>query len=241
MHGFRLLVVLCLSGSFAFACAKGRDAKSAGKDGELAYDEQGHGKKCDSPKSTCEEVHDPSLDFKEKCRESGFRIKQCGCDNLCSGNISGDRVGYTTKNKELKCAAPSDKCEQQETSAAFQDACDAVGGELMDCGCESLCSKKLTEALPDAPKDEKKNDDSATDSSGEKKKEAAPGNMDGKSADELAREKAAKEQAAKDKAAKDKAAKDKASKDKSSKEKSSKDSSSSKPSGEKKSRFFNDE
>ena len=207
--------------------------KSAGKEDKLAYDESGQGKKCDSPKSNCDEVKEPSLDFKEKCREAGFRIKQCGCENLCSGNINADRTGYTSKNQLKTCKDTGEKVCDSETSAAYQDACDSVGGEMLECGCEWLCSKKLKEAIPDAPKeDEKQADEAGGDEAKKKPEEKKPaGNMDGKSADEIAKEKAAKEQAAKDKAAHDKAA-----------PKDKKSSTKSESSGDKKkSRFFNDE
>jgi len=238
MQWLRVLGVLSCVSSLALGCAKGRDAKSASKDDKLAYDEKGQGKKCDTPKSNCDEVKDPSLDFKEKCREGGFRIKQCGCENLCSGNINADRTGYTNKNELKTCKDSADnKCESQETSAAYQDACEAVGGEMLECGCEWLCSKKLKEAIPDAPKEEEKKGDEAAGDEAKKpeEKKAAAGNMDGKSADEIAKDKAAKDKAAKDKAAEEKAAKD-------SKKNSSKSgSSSSSGSDKKKSRFFNDE
>lgn len=213
MHWLRVVGFAFVSGVLSLSCAKGKDVKSAGREDKLAFDEDGKGKKCEDPKSTCDEVTDPSLDFKEKCREAGFRMKQCGCDNLCTGNIKGDRHGYSSKNQLKTCKTDSkETCEMQETSAAYQDACDGVGGEMMECGCEWLCSKKLREAIPDPVKEEeKKADDEA---GGEKKKddkakeEKKPhGNMDGRSSDEIAKD---KEKAAKDKAAKDKAAKDKA-------------------------------
>ncbi len=225
---------LCVIVSLAFGCAKGRDVKSAEKEDKLAFGEDGKGQKCGTPKSSCDEIKEPSLDFKEKCREAGFRMKQCGCDNLCSGNINGDRVGFTSKNDQKTCKPSSDKCETPETSAAYQDGCDMVGGEMMECGCEWLCSKKLKEPIPDAPKEDAEKDGAAGD--GEKKKEEkpkaeAPGNMDGKSADEIAKEKAAKDKAAKDKAEQEKQDK-KSSKDK--KESGKKES------GKEKSRFFDE-
>jgi hypothetical protein len=214
-----VLGILFATGSFAAGCAPGRDVKSAEKEDKLAFDETGKGKKCDKPKSNCDEVKDPSLDFKEKCREGGFRIKQCGCENLCSGNINGDRQGYTSKNDMKTCKGPSDKCETPETSAAYQDACDAVGGEMMECGCEWLCSKKLKEVIPDPVKEEEKKGDAAggdekkDEKKAEKPKDEKPKNMDGKAPPEE------KKEPPKDKSSKDKSSKDKSSKDKSSSEK----------------------
>jgi hypothetical protein len=259
MQQLRVLGFAFLTGLIATGCAKGRDVKSAGKEDKLAFDEAGKGTKCEDPKSNCDEVTEPSLDFKEKCREAGFRMKQCGCDNLCSGNIKGDRQGFTSKNEQKTCKTGDDKCEQQETSAAYQDACDMAGGELMECGCEWLCSKKLKEAIPDPPKEEEKKadeaggdkskddkskgdkakDDKAKDDKAKddkaKEEKKAHGNMDGRSAEEIAKDKAAKEKAAKDKAAEEKAAKDKSKKDK-----SDNDNDSSSSGGKKKSRFFNE-
>jgi hypothetical protein len=193
MKCLRVLGFLFISGSLAsVGCAKGRDAKSAGKDEKLGFDEEGKGQRCDAPKSSCEEVKDPSLDFKEHCRVAGFRIKQCGCTNLCTGNVNGDRVGYDQKNRQSPCTNGKEGCEAPETSAAFQDACTDAGGEMLECNCQWMCSKLLKKPLPDAPKDEKPaDDDSSTDDKGEKKKEEKPhGNMDGKSPDEVAKEKA---------------------------------------------------
>lgn len=211
-----VLGILFATGSLAAGCTPGRDVKSAEKEDKLAFDESGKGKKCDKPKSNCDEVKDPSLDFKEKCREAGFRMKQCACENLCSGNINGDRQGYTSKNEMKTCKGASDKCESPETSAAYQDACDAVGGEMMECGCEWLCSKKLKEVIPDPVKEEeKKADDGAggdakkDEKKAEKPKDEKPKNMDGKAPEE-------KKEPPKDKSSKDKSSKDKSSKDKSS-------------------------
>ncbi len=216
MQWLRVLGFAFVTGLVGAGCAKGRDVKSADKEDKLAFDESGKGTKCETPKSTCDEVTEPSLDFKEKCREAGYRMKQCGCDNLCSGNIKGDRQGYSSKNELKTCKGPSDNCEQQETSAAYQDGCDMAGGEMMECGCEWLCSKKLKEAIPDPPKeDEKKADEAGDEKKDDKakddkaKEEKARGNMDGRSAEEIAKDKAAKDKAAKDKADEEKASKDK--------------------------------
>ncbi|HEV8548693.1 MAG TPA: hypothetical protein VGQ57_06695 [Polyangiaceae bacterium] len=231
MQWLRALGVLCLAGSFTASCTKGRDVKHADKEDKLAFDESGKGRKCDTPKSSCDEVKDPSLDFKEKCREAGFRMKQCGCDNLCSGNINGDRTGYTSKNQLKTCHGPGENCQEHETSAAYQDACDGVGGEMMECGCEWLCSKQLKEAIPDPAKEAEKPADDATgdDKKADQKKadEKPHGNMDGKAPPPPP--------PAKDKSS---SSKDKASKDKASKEKTTKENSSSDSSGEKKKERF---
>ena len=53
-----VLGILFSTGSFAAGCTPGRDVKSAEKEDKLAFDEAGKGKKCDKPKSNCEEVKD---------------------------------------------------------------------------------------------------------------------------------------------------------------------------------------
>lgn len=229
MQWLRVLGFAFVTVSLTAGCTKGRDVKSAGKEDKLAFDEDGHGKKCDTPSSSCDEVKDPSLDFKEKCREGGFRMKQCGCENLCTGNINGQRIGFNSKNEQHICKDSKENCQVEETSAAYQDACDMTGGEMMECGCQWLCSKKLKEAIPDAPKeDEKKADvsgDDVTKKEDKPKEEKPHGNMDGKSAEETAKATSSKDKSTK--STKDASSKDKSSKDKSSKDKSSSDSSSS--------------
>jgi hypothetical protein len=238
MQWLRVLGFAFFTVSLGVGCAKGRDVKSAGKEDKLAFDEEGHGKQCDTPSSSCEEVKDQSLDFKEKCREAGFRMKQCGCENLCTGNINGQHIGFNSKNEQKICEGDTkDNCQVEETSAAYQDACDSVGGEMMECGCHWLCSKRLKAAIPDAPKEDAKTADDSGDptkddkAKDDKAKDEKPhGNMDGK-APEPAKD------ASKDKSSKDKSSK--SSKDKSSKDKSSSDDSSSSSGSKKKhGRFF---
>jgi len=192
MDWLRVLGFTFVIGSVGAGCAPGRDVKSAGKEDKLAYDESGKGKKCDTPSSSCEEVKEQSLDFGEKCREAGFRMKQCGCESLCSGNINGTKQGYNSKNQLKMCTDAGTNCQEQETSAAYQDACDSVGGEMFECGCDWVCSKQLKAAIPDAPKEDEKSADDASgdakksdgdkkdDKKDEKKDEKPHGNMDGK-------------------------------------------------------------
>jgi len=144
------------AGALAFACSKGGSGAKSGKGGDAktVYDESGKGFECDSPDTQCEEVKDPSLDFKEHCRMAGYRIQQCGCSNACTGNINGERSGFDRKNAEKNCGKPDEKCEAPETSAAFDDACSEAGFQMIECGCEWLCSGKLKEPLPDPPKEE---------------------------------------------------------------------------------------
>lgn len=168
-------------GALAFAC-RGGSAKSGSGDGNYVYDEEGKGSECDTPDSACEEVKDPSLDFKEQCRSAGFKMRRCGCRNACSGNINGTRSAFTRKNVETLCQKADDKCEMPETSAAFDDACSEAGFQMVECGCDWMCSGKLKEPLPDPPKEEEPKPDDAKDGekkAGDKDEKPASASMDG--------------------------------------------------------------
>ena len=160
MRVLRSASVVLVSFCFAIGCGKGggsgKEAKSSDKDDDevMAYDEDGKGFVCEAPDSQCDDAKEVSLDFKENCRSAGYKIRQCGCQDACTGNINGERVGYTNKNVEKKCPKADEKCELPETSAAFQDACTDAGEQLIECGCEWLCSGKLKEVVPDAPKED---------------------------------------------------------------------------------------
>ncbi|HEY3498452.1 MAG TPA: hypothetical protein VGK73_27350 [Polyangiaceae bacterium] len=182
-------VSLCL----VLACGKGggsgKEAKSSDKDSDevMVYDEDGKGFVCEDPESQCDDVKEVSLDFKEHCRTAGYKIRQCGCTDACTGNINGERVGYTNKNVEKKCPKAEEKCELVETSAAFQDACTDAGEQLVECGCEWLCSGKLKEVVPDAPKEDESKpaeeeagkDDKSKDKKGKDDKSKSKMSMDG--------------------------------------------------------------
>jgi hypothetical protein len=179
------LGVLLLTFSFAAACGKGggsgKEAKSAEKDDDevMGYDEDGKGFECETPESKCEEVKELSLDFKERCRAAGYKVRQCGCDDACTGNINGERTGYTNKNVAKKCPKTEANCELPETSAAFQDACSEAGEQLIECGCEWLCSGKLKEPVPDPPKEDEAKPEEASDE--KPKDDKGKGKNDGKS------------------------------------------------------------
>ena len=172
----------------AFACNKGGSGAKGSSGEPLGYDADGNPKPCPKPRSDCAETTEATLDFKDRCRTAGFSMQLCGCDELCMGNIVGSRKGYDAQNKEHDCEPPSDKCEMPDTSAAFQDACSEAGNKMMDCECQSLCSGKLNEALPEAPppseakegEGEGEGDKDSKDKKEDKKEDKKPrGNMDG--------------------------------------------------------------
>jgi len=169
------VLILVLMGSLAASCSKGGKGGKSGDEEQSAYDEEGHAKPCPPPDSACETRKEASLAFKDACDLAGFRMRFCGCEELCSGQATGARQGYDRKNKKLDCEPPKETCPEGEESAAFQDACSESGGQLMECGCSWLCSQKLKEALPDpAPPEEPKADEAKDgdkkDGDGEDKK-----------------------------------------------------------------------
>jgi hypothetical protein len=171
------VVILLLIGSLAVSCSKGGKGGKSGNDEQSAYDEEGNAKPCPPPETGCEDRKEASLAFKDACNLAGFRMRFCGCEELCSGQATGAREGYDRKNKKTACEAPKETCPEGEQSAAFQDACSEAGGQLMECGCDWLCSTKLKEALPDPePAEEPKPDDK----DGEKKEGDADDKKDEK-------------------------------------------------------------
>jgi hypothetical protein len=148
-----VVVVVLSMGSLAAGCSKGgKGSKSGDSDGMKAYDEEGNEKPCPEPETQCEERKEASLAFKDACSVAGYRMQLCGCEELCTGNATGAKEGYDKKNAKKDCAPPKETCpEGAEESAAFQDACSEAGGQLLECGCEWLCSAKLKKAIADAP------------------------------------------------------------------------------------------
>jgi len=167
-----VVVVVLSMGSLAVGCSKGgKGGKSGDWDGPVAYDEDGKEKPCPEPESQCEERKEASLAFKDACSVGGYRMQLCGCEELCSGNATGAKTGYDKKNAKKDCAPPKETCpEGSEESAAFQDACSEAGGQLVECGCEWLCTSKLKEAIPDAPPpEEEKKEGEGESKDGDKK------------------------------------------------------------------------
>lgn len=146
------------SGSSSATPAASGERESLGDPiaGTKVFDEKGNEKGCVPPEPRCAEDKQPSMEFKDRCRLAGFRLMTCGCETVCSGNVSGERKAYNAKNEQKICAPAKEDCSPPETSAAYQDACTEAGHKFVVCGCEWLCSGKLTgpvSATPPPPED----------------------------------------------------------------------------------------
>jgi hypothetical protein len=131
--------------------------------GTPAWDEKGTEVACQPPEPRCENPSQPSIGFKDRCGLAGYRLIKCGCQILCTGNVSGEKKGYDQKGTEKTCEPPKPECpETAGGGAAFQDACTESGHKLLECGCEWLCSGKLKKPIvappPEDPVEEKAED-----------------------------------------------------------------------------------
>jgi hypothetical protein len=103
------------------------------------YDAAGRAATCAPPIPTCPPVA-PDMAFQDRCRLAGFQVRACGCDALCSGDVSKARPAYDLAGNPTACAPPTAGCEPPPASAALQDACAEKGHRLQVCGCAWLCS-----------------------------------------------------------------------------------------------------
>ncbi len=133
------------------------------------FDARGKRHDCRRGMQSCEKVREASDEFEDACGKAGYRIVRCGCAEYCTGNPVESELHFDQKNNGKECAAPKESCEMAESSGAFQDACTDVGGKLVQCGCEWLCTRKLKAAVNDAPPPDEPADNDAPSS--EEKKE----------------------------------------------------------------------
>jgi hypothetical protein len=104
------------------------------------FDEKGQPSPCPSPKAECPEASPPTS-FLDRCRLAGFRVLQCGCEQRCTGDVSGAvRRYYDAAGQQKECAPAHADCTPPEASPKFQDACSERAFRLEVCGCEWLCS-----------------------------------------------------------------------------------------------------
>ena len=107
--------------------------------GDTVYDSRGASKVCASPEPNCPDSP-RDVDYLDRCRLRGFQVRQCGCEQLCSGNVAQENTHYDALGKSRKCAPEQPECTPKDTSASFQDNCTDAGHKLVVCGCEWLCN-----------------------------------------------------------------------------------------------------
>ncbi|EYF02849.1 hypothetical protein [Chondromyces apiculatus] len=108
------------------------------------YDARGTALSCTPPQASCPPVA-PDLAFSDRCALGGYRIVQCGCSSLCTGDVSRDPKRYYDASGQMKPCEPAvPDCDPPPASAAFQDACIGGGRHLQVCGCEWLCTGNFT-------------------------------------------------------------------------------------------------
>ena len=64
----------------------------------------------------CPGAKKPSIEFQDKCALAGFRMIQCACDTLCTGNVSAPKQAYDSKNVVKACAPAKEDCSPPDTS-----------------------------------------------------------------------------------------------------------------------------
>lgn len=115
--------------------------------GTPAYDASGTKHACTPPKPSCPDATGANVDFKDRCRLAGYRVMQCGCDELCTGNVAKSSLVYDETNSGKTCEPEDKTCTPPDTSAAFQDACSESGHRFVVCGCQWLCTGKLKKTV----------------------------------------------------------------------------------------------
>jgi hypothetical protein len=111
------------------------------------YDARGASKACAAPQASCPGAG-RDADFLDRCRLKGFQVRQCGCEQLCTGNVANQEKFYDAQGKPRECKAEQGDCTPKDTSASFQDGCTDAGHKLVVCGCEWLCDGAPRSAAP---------------------------------------------------------------------------------------------
>lgn len=115
--------------------------------GAQVYDAHGASKACAAPRPSCPGgARNP--DFLDRCSLKGFQVRQCGCEQLCSGNVAKEEKFYDAQGKSRECKPEQSDCAPKDTSASFQDGCTEGGHKLVVCGCEWLCNGPPRAAAP---------------------------------------------------------------------------------------------
>jgi hypothetical protein len=105
----------------------------------VVFDEKGPAPSCAPAKAECPDAPPPTA-FLDRCRLAGFRVRQCGCDQRCTGDVSAAGRRYDASGQLKECSPARPECTPPQASSAFQDGCTERGFKLEVCGCEWLCS-----------------------------------------------------------------------------------------------------
>ena len=118
--------------------------KPAGSDLTQAkvFDARGQSSTCAPPPKECPEAV-PDRMFLDRCRLSGFQVRQCGCEARCTGDVATIYRHYDAAGHPKDCGPANNDCSPPPAGAAFQDACVEKGYRLEVCGCEWLCSGRF--------------------------------------------------------------------------------------------------
>jgi hypothetical protein len=114
--------------------------------GGQAYDAGGKARDCATPRNDCAGGSAVNRDFLDQCSLHGYRVIQCGCESLCTGDVSSAKHQYDASGHVKDCAPADASCNATPAPAAFQDACAEKGFKMSQCGCEWLCSGDVTKA-----------------------------------------------------------------------------------------------
>lgn len=117
-------------------------------DRATVYDARAQSRTCEAPRQECPPVA-PDRAFLDQCRLSGYQIRLCGCESMCTGNAAASpKRFYSAEGGERECIPAKADCTPAAASAAFQDACTEKGHHLQMCDCQWLCSGKPSAGGP---------------------------------------------------------------------------------------------
>jgi len=114
----------------------------------MVYDVHSQSRRCEAPRPECP-PEAPDREFLEHCRLSGYQVRLCGCESMCTGNAAATpNLYYNELGNAQECIPAKEDCAPGVASAAFQDACTEQGHHLQMCDCRWLCSGKPSAIAP---------------------------------------------------------------------------------------------
>jgi hypothetical protein len=103
------------------------------------FDARGTKQTCAAPREDCGQDR-TDRDFLDQCSLHGYQVRRCGCNSLCTGDVSGAKRHYDAAGNAKDCAPAKPDCTMAPVATRFQDACSEKGFKMSQCGCEWLCS-----------------------------------------------------------------------------------------------------